>query len=219
MTSNSQIKYILFDAANTLIYKPLLWSKMLEVLDQHQIKVEEQKLLYNHKLLSESILFPDRTSENFYYNFNTELLLSLGIIPTPQLLSDIFRNCTYMPWAKFEDTAWLKEATLPMGVLSNFNTSLSTLLLELFGNIFTHIIVSEEVKSRKPDVAFYQHAISTIGLAPEEILYVGDSLKLDIIPAQSLGLNTLLIDRADYFPSSPYAIKHLNDITNKMNLA
>lgn len=208
-----KIKYILFDAANTLIHKPALWPRIIDVLEQHRIAVNPRTLRYHHKLLSEFITFPDRTSEAFYASFNKELLLSLGIIPTPQLLDDIFRNCTYMPWEKFEDTQWLQEAKVKIGVLSNFSNNLPDLLSGLFGDIFSDIIVSEIVSVRKPDAAFYEHAIATIGLAPEEIVYVGDSIKLDVMPAAALGLNATLIDRDNFYNGTDIpVIGKLSDI-------
>lgn len=217
MLAGKSIKYLLFDAANTLIHKPVLWDKILAVLDRHNIHVPKETLIYHHKLLSEFIDFPDRTSKDFYLKFNHELLLSLGIEPNEQLLDEIFTACTYLDWERFEDTHFLADVNLPIGVLSNFNNNLTSLLNGLFGDIFSNIIVSEDVKARKPDTVFYEHAIQLIGLAPEEILYVGDSVKLDIIPANKLGLNTLLIDRPGIFKASARNIRLLSEIPNIIN--
>lgn len=204
-----QIKYILFDAANTLIYKPLIWVKMLQALDRHGISVNKRTLQVNHKLLSEVIEFPDKTSEDFYSKFNTELLLSLGVLPSEKLLSDIFNSCTYLPWEKFEDTGVLERIQIPLGVLSNFNSGLTAILNNLFGNIFTHIIVSEEKQVRKPDTAFFRLAQEAIDLPPEQILYVGDSFKLDIIPGLKMGWNVMLIDRMEMFAVNDVATPSL----------
>src|SRR3954471_5882027 len=101
MKGLDQYKYILFDAANTLIHKPAVWEKMPAVLERHGITIAIDKLKYNHKLLSEIIDFPDRTSCEFYTEFNRQLLLSLGIIPTPALLDELFSACKGLPWEKF----------------------------------------------------------------------------------------------------------------------
>jgi FMN phosphatase YigB (HAD superfamily) len=37
-------------------------------------------------------------------------------------------------------------------------------------------------------------------MKPEEILYVGDSIKLDMEPASATGMNAVLIDRLNAFP-------------------
>ena len=209
---SGQIKYILFDAANTLIHKPLIWVKMLQALEGHGISVDKRTLQVNHKLLSEVIEFPDKTSESFYNKFNTELLLSLGVLPSEKLLFDIFNSCTYLPWEKFEDTAVLAGIQVPIGVLSNFNSGLNAILNNLFGDIFRHIIVSEEKQVRKPDTAFFQLANEVIGLPPEEILYVGDSFKLDIIPGLKMGWNVMLIDRMEMFAGSEITIPSLSKL-------
>lgn len=212
MTEKFTIKYILFDAANTLIHKPTLWIKFSAVLTKYGYHVDEHKLQLHHKLLSEFFHFPDRTSESFYNQFNNDLLLSLGIVPTDDLLSELFKECSYLPWAKFDDTDWLTEVNVPMGVLSNFNNNLNGLLGDLFGNVFSNIIVSEIVSLRKPSADFYLYALEQINLPAKNILYIGDSLKLDMMPASKLGMQVRLIDRIDAFSAYPNAISSLQII-------
>jgi putative hydrolase of the HAD superfamily len=206
------IKYILFDAANTLIHKPALWPSMQFVLEQHGYAVPVEKLQLHHKILSEAISFPDRTSIEFYHSFNAELLISLGIIPSEQLLNDIYKACSYLPWEGFEDTEWLNDCKLPIGVLSNFNNNLPGILQGLFNDIFSHIIVSESLQKRKPDIDFFQRAMEVIDLPANDILYIGDSLKLDIIPGKKIGFNTLLIDRLGVVCKSGEVINKFTDI-------
>lgn len=208
-----EVKYILFDAANTLIHKPILWVKILDVLAGYGYVVEEKTLKFHHKLLSELIKFPDVTSESFYNVFNKELLNSLGIIETDGILKDIFEACKYQPWEVFHDTVVLKKLTCKIGVLSNFNSGLRNLLNEKLPDIkFSNIFISEEEKVSKPNTLFFERALDVIGYKASEVLYVGDSLKLDIIPAKSLGMQVKLIDREDLFGSSIYQINTLEKL-------
>ena len=62
-------KYIYFDVANTLLHKPELFTKINHVLVQHGYEVEINYLKKVHKLLSETITFPDKTSKDFYHEF------------------------------------------------------------------------------------------------------------------------------------------------------
>ncbi|WCO02518.1 HAD family hydrolase [Psychroserpens ponticola] len=214
----STIKYILFDAANTLIHKPSLWDNFANVLKVEGYDVSIKELKNKHKLLSEFIKFPDVTSQEFYSTFNKELLHALGIIETPQLLEQIFSACKYLPWEVFEDTKYLsKLERYELGVLSNFNSNLRTLLKDKLPDInFKHIIISEEEGVSKPNIEFFECAIQKIGLKPNEILYIGDSLKLDVIPALQLGFQVKLIDRDDAYPMSNYSIATLKEcIQNK----
>lgn len=206
------IRYVLFDAANTLIHKADLWDKLMQVFKKHNYQISSKELKYKHKMISELIHFPDVTSKTFYNEFNAELCRLLGIVPNENLLNDIFENCKYLPWKAFEDVKYLSDIKTPIGVLSNFNKGLTKILDENLPNIsFKDIIISEEERVAKPNIAFYKRAVEIIGLKPEEILYIGDSIKLDIEPALALGFQVRLIDRQCFFETSSYHLKSLKN--------
>lgn len=206
------IKYIFFDVSGTLLGKPILFDKINEVLIHfgHNVKLNELKT--KHKLLSEILYFPDRTDESFYNFFNAELLRLIGIIPSDELLSAIFKKCSYLPWHMFDDTQVLTEINLPLGIISNFNNTLKEKLNKFYGPIFKDIIVSEEIGLAKPNLAFYEKAIELISYNPNEVLYIGDSIKLDIEPALKVGIKCLLIDRDNFYPSSEFKITSMFEI-------
>ncbi len=207
------IEYILFDAANTLIYKPSLWIKMDEVLKKNGYHISLKELKFKHKILSEFIKFPDVTNEEFYNLFNKELLNSLGIIESEKLLHDIFHNCKYLDWKAFDDTRNIPNYDCEVGVLSNFNLNLTSILNQTLPSVkFKHVFISEKEKVAKPNLLFFEKAIDKIGLPPQKILYIGDSLKLDIIPALKMGLNVKLIDRDNVYLSSKYRLDTLQNI-------
>jgi putative hydrolase of the HAD superfamily len=206
------MKYLLLDVAGTILYKPNLFVKINEVLSSYGYFVSFDKLKYNHKLLSEAIKFPDRTDADFYHYFNSELLYSLGIIPTEELLDAIFKSCSYLPWEKFDDTTVLQEIKIPIGIISNFNSSLKEKLDQYFGPIFLDVFVSEEMGVAKPSIEFYKKAIDAINVSPKDILYVGDSFKLDLKPAFELGMNACIIDRDNFYSNTKNTIKSLSEI-------
>jgi putative hydrolase of the HAD superfamily len=208
-----KISYILFDAANTLIWKPNLFSKYWATLEKNGYFVDMQDLKRCHKMLSEVLKFPDRTSEQFYASFNSEVLLSLGIIPSEKLLKEIFEACTYLSWDKYPDTSYLSGLDVPLGILSNFNSSLSTHITNLFGDRFRDIIISENMGVAKPSLDFYIGAIKTIGLPADEILYIGDSMKLDVIPAMESGMQAWLVDREGWFKGFDKRISSFSEIS------
>ena len=208
------MKYLLLDVAGTILYKPDLFNKIDETLRNHGYIVALDKLKYNHKLLSEVIKFPDRTGVEFYTDFNSELLYSLGIIPTDALLDAIFQSCSYLPWEKFDDTKILNEIKIPIGIISNFNSSLEKKLNEFFGPVFSDIFVSEEIGISKPSAAFYQKALDEINVNPKDILYVGDSFKLDLEPSRALGINSVIIDRDSFYLRNSNTIQSLSELKN-----
>jgi putative hydrolase of the HAD superfamily len=205
---------LLFDAANTLIHKPLVYDAFIKTLQQNGIIVDITDLKRNHKLVSELYLFPDRTSKDFYYKFNNELLYSLGIIATNELLDNLFKACSYLPWQTFDDVSALKGIPVKKAVLSNFHNELDGIINTHFQDIFETVIISETIGLRKPDVNFYKKAIELLGVNSSEIIYVGDSIKLDIVPAREVGMNAYLIDRENYYPLFDKRIGSLTDIEN-----
>lgn len=206
------IKYIFFDVAGTLLGKPTLFSNIQEALKDLDHIVDLAEIQNKHKLLSEVIRFPDRTDKGFYDQFNSELLYLLGIVPTEELLGKIFANCTYLPWKEYEDTKVLNEIKLPVGVISNFNSTLKDKLKLFFDVDFQDVLVSEELGVAKPNIEFYQKALDRIGFESNEVLYVGDSIKLDLEPASKIGFNTLIIDRDNFYPNFKNRISNLSEI-------
>jgi putative hydrolase of the HAD superfamily len=212
----NDIRFILFDAVNTLIHKPTLWDRITSTLAKYKLNVDLVALKERHKLISEVIFFPDRTSADFYRNFNTELLYSVGVVPTPELLDELFSSCSYLPWEAFEDTSVICQLPQPKGILSNFNTTLATKIEALLPNVFSSIITSEELKSAKPDRNFYKEAITRLGYQPRNILYIGDSIKLDMHPALDAGMQCLLVDRGNIFPHFPYRVTSFAELKEMM---
>lgn len=208
------IKYVFFDVSGTLLTKPSLIHKIDEILLEHGYSIPLHEIKHKHKFISELIHFPDRTDVDFYKKFNSELLQSFGIVPDGLLLNEIFKRCSYLPWEKFSDTVILNELEIPLGIISNFNNTLKEKLDLFFGPIFSDVLVSEELGVSKPNLEFYKRAVDKIGMSTSEILYIGDSFKLDIEPALKLGIKSLLIDRDCFYPGSEFRIGSLSELMN-----
>lgn len=196
------IKAVFFDVANTLLEKPDLFPKMAAALASNGHVVSVSDLRHAHKFLSETFVFPDKTSRDFYTEFNSHLLYALGIAPNEKLLSDVFDACTYLPWQPFSDTIALSKISLPLGILSNWDSSLREKLKHHFTVDFNWILCSQDEGVKKPNPLFFQRMMDESQLQANEILFVGDSMKLDIHPALQLGIQAVLIDRLNHFPHS-----------------
>ncbi|MBA4293386.1 hypothetical protein C0431_10505 [bacterium] len=71
------------------------------------------------------------------------------------------------------------------------------------GNYFPHIFIEGEHKIGKPDERIFRMAEAAVSLPPENLLFVGNSYKHDIKPAQTYGWKTAWIRRdSDVAPSS-----------------
>lgn len=196
------IRAVFFDVANTLLQKRDLLTRMNDALKDHGVHVTMEYLSLRHKLVSESMVFPDKTSREFYHHFNAELLLALGAIPTAERTNALFDACTYLPWSAFEDCSALRDLNLPKGVLSNWDASLRDKLQEHLDVNFEWVLGSADVGVQKPNPEFFQAMIHQSGFKPEEILFVGDSMRLDIAPALQCGICAVLIDRQHHYPEA-----------------
>jgi len=95
-----------------------------------------------------------------------------------------------------ETIAALKQRGLVLAVISNFDSRLVRILNGLnVGASFAHIFVSSAVGHAKPQPEIFNIALARFGLAPEQVLHIGDSENNDLQGASNAGLRALLVDR------------------------
>lgn len=196
-------RFVYFDVASTLLEKRDLIATLASVFARAGQAIDEPFLRERHKILTEVLPFPDKTTRAFYDDFNARLCFALGVVPTEALLADCYASCRALPWVAFDDVDVLSRFTCPLGILSNWDTSLESKLLAAIGeNVrFARVVGSETVGVAKPDPRIFTHALRDLGCAPHEVLFVGDSLRLDIAPALAQGIDAVLLDRHDTFPT------------------
>jgi HAD superfamily hydrolase (TIGR01509 family) len=61
-----------------------------------------------------------------------------------------------------------------------------------------HVANSFELGAEKPDPAFFAAVVEMASLPPEAILYVGDRLDNDVLPARRAGMRTVLMRRGPW---------------------
>ncbi|KAG0448891.1 hypothetical protein HPP92_027577 [Vanilla planifolia] len=108
------------------------------------------------------------------------------------------------PYSVFPDSQpfmrWARSNGLVVGVLSNAEYRYQDVILPALGlnkgsewdfGVFSGIVGVE-----KPEPRFFEIALEMAGnLAPEEVLHIGDSMRKDYLPARSVGMHALLLDR------------------------
>lgn len=89
----------------------------------------------------------------------------------------------------------LQERGIPTGALSDFpaETKLEYLSIK---NYFNVIMTSEATGKLKPFSESFIRFSEAVGVAPEHILYVGNSEKYDVLGAKTAGMQTALIKRS-----------------------
>ncbi len=94
----------------------------------------------------------------------------------------------------------------PMVLVSNFYGNVDEVLRDFdIRQYFNGIIESAVVGVRKPDSRIFALGVVALGMQPQEVLVVGDSLKKDIYPARTLGCKTAWIKGRGWTPDEDAA--------------
>ncbi len=107
------------------------------------------------------------------------------------LLSDLYAR-TKAETARSREVLLTLKGRYPMVLVSNFYGNVGVVLREFgFDGIFQSIVESAVVGVRKPDPRIFTLGVEALGLKPEEVVVVGDSMDKDIIPARKAGCQTV----------------------------
>lgn len=101
-------------------------------------------------------------------------------------------------WQPFPDTVEALKALkkkFKLAVISNVDDDLFAFSANKLDIEFDWVVTAEQAKSYKPSLNNFELAIERIGLPYEKILHVAQSIYHDIIPAKSLGLSTVWVNR------------------------
>ena len=81
---------------------------------------------------------------------------------------------------------------------------------------FEHVVVSGEVRARKPSPAIFERATALLGVEPSSILHVGDDPEADIAGAAGAGLSTCWVARGREFPAGlprpELVVQHVSEL-------
>ena len=199
------LKGYIFDYGGTLDTGGQHWGKVIwHAYERQQVPVSEEAFreAYVHAertLGRNPIIQPDFT---FYKTIETKIRIQLEYLQEKNDVSSVssylkpLTNSLYE--ATVKETAKSREVLLqlkqqyPMVLVSNFYGNIATVLKEFkLDGIFDKIIESAVVGVRKPDPQIFTLGVEALGMQPDEVVVVGDSMDKDIIPAGKAGCHTV----------------------------
>ena len=201
----SAVEALTFDCYGTLIdWERGLSTAFAAVLDAHGIDHPPEDILarYAHY---------EAAAEGGPYRTYVEVLAAglrgvaaeLGITPSEAEVAAFSRSVE--DWPPFPDsTEALRrlQRRFRLGVLTNCDDDLFAASNRRLDVTFDWVITAQQVGSYKPDPRNFEVALDRVGLAPERIVHVAQSLYHDHVPAKRLGLTTVWIDRRHGRPGS-----------------
>lgn len=212
MNHATEIRAILFDLGDTLIYFDGDWNKTLIKAIK---KLWSSLRNFGYNLDPDLFLLDFSTRMQDYYKERDETcveqtsakvlsdtLIKAGF-PDPQMavirsaLKEMYA-ITESQW-KIEADAieilqWIKDLGYRIGLISNASDTddVNTLLQQTgLTNFFEITLVSAEFGLRKPHPSIFQEAVNFFSVQPENCVMVGDKLSLDIKGAKSLGMKAV----------------------------
>ncbi len=198
----NKIKGIIFDYGGTLDSRGVHWSEVLWRGWQHaQVPAtyEQFREAYVHAeraLAKSPIIKPE---DNFLVLLRKKVKIELEFLGlfTPERCETIAQYCYAAARECIEESRPVLDALsakYPLVLVSNFYGNVSSVLDDFdLLRYFPKIIESAVVGVRKPDPDIFQLGVDALGLPAEEVLVVGDSLRKDILPAESIGCQTAWI--------------------------
>ena len=196
----------IFDYGGTLDTGGQHWGQVLwHAYERHRVPVSEAQFreAYVHAertLGRNPIIRPDFT---FRQTLETKLLLQLeyfrgvwsvecGARYAEVLADDLYARTVEQTARSLKVLQNLKDQGVPMVLVSNFYGNMPVVLHEFgFDGLFVKVVESAVVGIRKPDPRIFLLGVDALGLKPEEVTVVGDSLDKDIIPAHEAGCQTV----------------------------
>ena len=125
----------------------------------------------------------------------------LGFRPSASELRSLHESVP--SWPPFPDTAsalrFLKKR-YKLAIISNIDDDLFALTGKHLGVEFDAVVTAQQAQSYKPSANNFRLALDRLGVKPDRLLHVGQSIYHDVLPAQSLGIATVWVNRRSARP-------------------
>lgn len=190
-------KGYIFDYGGTLDTGGQHWGMLLwHAFERHQVPVSESQFrdayVYAERTLGRNKII--QPTDTFLQTLTKKVQLELTYLNNESyadaIVSDVYERTKSQTALSRRVLMQMKAS--PMVLVSNFYGNISVVLQE-FGldGIFEEVIESAVVGIRKPDPQIFLLGVDALGMKPEEVTVVGDSLEKDIIPAKRAGCHTV----------------------------
>jgi 2-haloacid dehalogenase len=205
MLDLTRFKVLTFDCYGTMIdWETGIFSALRPILATHGKKITDSALL---ELYSELEVSAEK-GEFLRYRDVLQIVVRgfgerLGFLPSDaeaRSLPDSIAN-----WQPFPDTveALRKlKARYQLAVISNVDDDLFASTAPKLGVAFDQVITAQQAGCYKPCMRIFKLAEERSGVRRDQWLHVGQSIYHDVIPAQSLGVATVWVNRPSPRPGA-----------------
>lgn len=221
LTPNGPLDLVTFDLYDTLIeLKPPRWERLAAAARQHGIEADPLVLREADRIAEDYFTIENGTTpirdrtpqerEAFRLELMRRWLEAADLPHDPETVRELRR--TYLSefderpyhefYRLFDDVMpalrTLRKAGLMTALISNADDDVTVVALHFdFATLMDLIVTSALVGYEKPDPRTFEAALAPLRVEPSRALHVGDQPKSDVVGAQGVGMNAVLLDRYD----------------------
>jgi 2-haloacid dehalogenase len=205
MLNLTRFRVITFDCYGTLIdWEAGIFSEMRPILSAHSKQIADAEILKHYSEL-------EAEAEGGEYRPYWQVLEfvvrgfgeRLGFRPDNTEVASLPDSVAH--WRPFPDTISALHklrSKFRLAVISNIDDHMFAASARHLGVAFDEVITAQQAHAYKPSLEIFKLAERKIGANCQQWLHVGQSIYHDVIPAQSLGIATVWVNRASPRPGS-----------------
>jgi 2-haloacid dehalogenase len=209
MLDFTRFKLLSFDCYGTMIdWETGIFSALRPILAAHGKKIPDSTLL---ELYSELELSAEASAEKGEFLRYRDVLQSvvrgfgkrLGFSPTDAEVRSLPESlANWQPFADTVEALRKLKARYQLAVISNVDDDLFAFTAPKLGVAFDAVITAQQASCYKPCIKMFELAEERTGVSREHWLHVGQSIYHDVIPAQSLGIAAVWVNRPSPRPGA-----------------
>jgi 2-haloacid dehalogenase len=199
----SRYRAISFDCYGTLIeWEAGILPALRTLLASHRCPLPDAAILELYgEFEAEAESGPYQSYRDVLESVVRQFGTRLGFEPTAAELRSL--HASVPAWPPFPDTvAALQQLQqrYRLAVISNIDDDLFAATRKHLGVEFDTVVTAEQAHSYKPSLNNFQTALQKLQVPPQRLLHVGQSIYHDVLPAQSLGIATVWVNRRSARP-------------------
>lgn len=203
MLDFNRFEILTFDCYGTLIdWEAGMLPVLRRILAAHQIEIDDSSLL---KLYGD---FESLAEQGEFHSYRKVLEsvvrrfgAHLGFTPTEEQCKSLPDSlAAWKPWPDTVAALQQLKSRFRLAIISNVDDDLFAATRPKLGVDFAEVITAQQAEAYKPSLKIFELALSRIQAPAHRVLHVGQSIFHDVVPAQSLGLATVWVNRPSARP-------------------
>jgi 2-haloacid dehalogenase len=197
-----QFQVLTFDCYGTIIdWETGILSALRPILQRHGKAIGDSRLLELYGDLEQKAENPYQPYRQVLQAVVRGLSQTLGFEVTREETDSLPESLPrWRPWPDSVAALRRLKARYQLVVISNVDDDLFDGTSRHLAVQFDHVVTAQQAKCYKPCREIFELALSRIGVPRQEVLHVGQSVYHDVVPAKSLGLSAVWVNRPSARP-------------------